>query len=127
MRSVHHLCLVESDTLCTLHFLVHDAMQAEIMFVDRLACLQRAASKIQAVVKSYLARKLFLRQKRAAILLQAFVRGRAAMKHVSQVRAAVVLQKIWRRYRTEQTYRALRQAIISIQVQPAKANLERHV
>ncbi|CAL9184012.1 unnamed protein product [Musa hybrid cultivar] len=87
-----------------------DARRAEV--------LGRAARTIQRQIRTYIARKEFLRLRQASVYLQSLWRGRLACKLYECIRreaAAVKIQKNLRRYFARKSYTALRMSAITLQ------------
>ncbi|KAH7651946.1 Non-specific serine/threonine protein kinase protein [Dioscorea alata] len=87
-----------------------DARRAEI--------LGRAARTIQRQIRTHIARKEFIKMRKAAILLQSHWRGRLARKlyeHMRREAAAVKIQKNERRYFARKSYSTLRSSAIALQ------------
>ncbi|KAM0932706.1 putative myosin ATPase [Dioscorea sansibarensis] len=87
-----------------------DARRAEV--------LGRAARTIQRQIRTHIARKEFIKMRKAAILLQSHWRGRLAHKlyeHMRREAAAVKIQKNVRRYFARKSYTTLRSSAIALQ------------
>ncbi|CAL9113071.1 unnamed protein product [Musa textilis] len=87
-----------------------DARRAEV--------LGRAARTIQRQIRTYIARKEFLKLRQASVYLQSLWRGRLACKLYECIRceaAAVKIQKNLRRYFARKSYTALRMSAIMLQ------------
>ncbi|XP_039117224.1 myosin-17-like isoform X1 [Dioscorea cayenensis subsp. rotundata] len=87
-----------------------DARRAEV--------LGRAARTIQRQIRTHIARKEFIKMRKAAILLQSHWRGRLARKlyeHMRREAAAVKIQKNERRYFARKSYTTLRSSAIALQ------------
>ncbi|XP_026774652.3 unconventional myosin-Va isoform X1 [Pangasianodon hypophthalmus] len=79
----------------------------------RLACVQ-----IQKTIRCWLARKKYLRLRRAAVTLQRYTRGhqaRALCKSLRRTKAAVVIQKYQRRYAARRLYKQKQAAAVLLQ------------
>ncbi|KAL9660447.1 hypothetical protein QQ045_025262 [Rhodiola kirilowii] len=87
-----------------------DAKRAEVLFY--------AASTIQRLIRTYIARKEFVRLRKASIVVQSHWRGKMARKEFEQLKqesAARRIQKNFRRYTTRQSYLKLQSSTITIQ------------
>ncbi|KAM9496857.1 unconventional myosin-Va [Clarias gariepinus] len=79
----------------------------------RVACVQ-----IQKTIRCWLARKKYLRLRRAAVTVQRYTRGhqaRALYKFLRRTKAAVVIQKYQRRYAARRLYRQRQAAAVLLQ------------
>ncbi|KAL2609153.1 hypothetical protein R1flu_027726 [Riccia fluitans] len=94
------------------------AGQMATLDAKRAELLSNAARTIQRQVRTYLARKEFLRKREAAIKIQAAWRGRMARKEYENLRkeaAAVCIQKHVRRWLAQRSYARTRKATVYVQ------------
>uniref|UniRef100_A0A7N0TWA0 Myosin-17-like n=1 Tax=Kalanchoe fedtschenkoi TaxID=63787 RepID=A0A7N0TWA0_KALFE len=87
-----------------------DARRAEVLFY--------AAKTIQRLIRTYIARKEFVRLRQATVVVQSYWRGEMARKQFEQLRkeaAAIRIQKNFRRYTTRQSHLKVLSSAIAVQ------------
>ncbi|XP_060709183.1 unconventional myosin-Vc-like isoform X2 [Hemiscyllium ocellatum] len=95
----------------------------QVAYLEKLRAdkLRAASVTIQKNLRCWIQRKKFLKMKRAAIIIQQYVRGERAVRRVlnaailKQSWAAVIIQKHWRRFSVSRHYHLILKAIIRIQ------------
>ncbi|XP_043532996.1 unconventional myosin-Vc [Chiloscyllium plagiosum] len=95
----------------------------QVAYLEKLRAdkLRAASVTIQKNLRCWIQRKKFLKMKRAAIIIQQYVRGERAVRRVlnaailKQSWAAVIIQKHWRRFSVSHHYHLILKAIIRIQ------------
>ncbi|GCC19991.1 hypothetical protein chiPu_0018664 [Chiloscyllium punctatum] len=95
----------------------------QVAYLEKLRAdkLRAASVTIQKNLRCWIQRKKFLKMKRAAIIIQQYVRGERAVRRVlnaailKQSWAAVIIQKHWRRFSVSRHYRLILKAIIKVQ------------
>lgn len=94
------------------------AGQVAYMEKVRSDMMYRCAVIIQKTIRCYQARKNFITKRRAAKVIQRWVRGHQARQlaqHMRRENAATKIQTCFRRYQQEKIYQKQRQAIITMQ------------
>uniref|UniRef100_A0A3B3QCH2 Unconventional myosin-Va n=1 Tax=Paramormyrops kingsleyae TaxID=1676925 RepID=A0A3B3QCH2_9TELE len=92
----------------------------QVAYLEKLRAdkLRAACIRIQKTIRCWLARKKYLRMKKAAITIQRHVRGyqaRCLAKFLRRTRAAIIIQKCQRMYVARELYRRKRAAAIALQ------------
>ncbi|XP_072574058.1 unconventional myosin-Va isoform X3 [Paramormyrops kingsleyae] len=92
----------------------------QVAYLEKLRAdkLRAACIRIQKTIRCWLARKKYLRMKKAAITIQRRVRGyqaRCLAKFLRRTRAAIIIQKCQRMYVARELYRRKRAAAIALQ------------
>ncbi|XP_059495166.1 unconventional myosin-Vc-like isoform X4 [Stegostoma tigrinum] len=95
----------------------------QVAYLEKLRAdkLRAASVTIQKNLRCWIQRKKFLKMKRAAIIIQQYVRGERAIRHVlnaatlKQSWGAVIIQKHWRRFLLSRRYQLILMATIRIQ------------
>ncbi|XP_078097487.1 unconventional myosin-Vc isoform X2 [Mustelus asterias] len=95
----------------------------QVAYLEKLRAdkLRAASVTIQKNLRCWIQRKKFLEMKQAAIIIQQYVRGQRAIRHVLNARmlkeawAVVIIQKHWRRYLVCRLYQLILVATITIQ------------
>ncbi|XP_078386377.1 unconventional myosin-Vc isoform X2 [Cetorhinus maximus] len=95
----------------------------QVAYLEKLRAdkLRAASVTIQKNLRCWIQRKKFLKMKQAAIIIQQYVRGQRAIRHVlnattlKQAWAAVIIQKHWRRFLAFRLYQLILAATITIQ------------
>lgn len=103
------------------------AGQVALLERIRTQRLKECAVLIQKTVKGFIYRRLFLRKRAAAIMIQSNYRVHLAKKRVDGMRrshAATKIQTAWRRYAARKKYLQIRKAVIGIQTR-GRARLAR--
>ncbi|KAG9273462.1 unconventional myosin-Va isoform X3 [Astyanax mexicanus] len=92
----------------------------QVAYLEKLRAdkLRAACIRIQKTIRCWLARKKFLRMKRAAITIQRHVRGyqaRCLATFLRRTRAAIIIQKYQRMYVARTIYRRKQAAALAMQ------------
>ncbi|XP_060734395.1 unconventional myosin-Va isoform X2 [Tachysurus vachellii] len=92
----------------------------QVAYLEKLRAdkLRAACIRIQKTIRCWLERKKYLRMKRAAIIIQRYVRGyqaRCLAKFLRRTRAAIIIQKYQRMYVQRTSYRRKRNAALAMQ------------
>ncbi|XP_038669467.1 unconventional myosin-Vc isoform X1 [Scyliorhinus canicula] len=95
----------------------------QVAYLEKLRAdkLRTASVTIQKNLRCWIQRKKFLEMKRAAIIIQQYVRGQRTIRHVlnamalKQAWAAIIIQKHWRRVLVCRLYQLILVATITIQ------------
>ncbi|KAK3570040.1 hypothetical protein QTP86_009439, partial [Hemibagrus guttatus] len=92
----------------------------QVAYLEKLRAdkLRAACIRIQKTIRCWLERKKYMRMKRAAIIIQRYVRGyqaRCLAKFLRRTRAAIVIQKYQRMYVQRTSYRRKRNAALAMQ------------
>ncbi|MCJ8736139.1 hypothetical protein PDJAM_G00255520 [Pangasius djambal] len=92
----------------------------QVAYLERLRAdkLRVACVQIQKTIRCWLARKKYLRLRRAAVTMQRYTRGhqaRALCKSLRRTKAAVVIQKYQRSYAARRLYERKRAAAVLLQ------------
>uniref|UniRef100_A0A3B1IEH2 Unconventional myosin-Va n=1 Tax=Astyanax mexicanus TaxID=7994 RepID=A0A3B1IEH2_ASTMX len=92
----------------------------QVAYLEKLRAdkLRAACIRIQKTIRCWLARKKFLRMKRAAITIQRHVRGyqaRCLATFLRRTRAAIIIQKYQRMYVARTMYRRKQAAALAMQ------------
>ncbi|XP_041031180.1 unconventional myosin-Vc isoform X2 [Carcharodon carcharias] len=95
----------------------------QVAYLEKLRAdkLRAASVTIQKNLRCWIQRKKFLKMKQAAIIIQQYVRGQRAIRHVlnattlKQAWAAVIIQKHWWRFLACRRYQLVLAATITIQ------------
>ncbi|GAA6076295.1 unconventional myosin-Va, partial [Tachysurus ichikawai] len=92
----------------------------QVAYLEKLRAdkLRAACIRIQKTIRCWLERKKYLRMKRAAIIIQRYVRGyqaRCLAKFLRRTRAAIVIQKYQRMYVQRTSYKRKRNAALAMQ------------
>ncbi|KAM4596556.1 unconventional myosin-Va isoform 2-T2 [Fundulus diaphanus] len=92
----------------------------QVAYLEKLRAdkLRVACIRIQKTIRSWLARKKYLRQRSAAITIQRFTRGyqaRCLAKFMRRTQAATIIQKYQRMYVERKRYRQKQAAALAVQ------------
>ncbi|XP_055517072.1 unconventional myosin-Vc-like isoform X2 [Leucoraja erinacea] len=137
LMSQHDLAINDKKQICkeVLQRLIQDPNQfhfgktkiffraGQVAYLEKLRAdrLRAASITIQKNYRCWIQRKKFLTLKRAAIILQQYVRGERTIRRMltattlKQAWAAVIIQKHWRRFLVRRRYQLIVGAIVVIQ------------
>ncbi|XP_069766327.1 unconventional myosin-Vc [Narcine bancroftii] len=137
LMSQHDLAINDKKQICkeVLQRLIQDPNQyhfgktkiffraGQVAYLEKLRAdrLRAASVTIQKNLRCWIQRKKFLELKRATTIIQQYVRGQRAIRHVlnatslKQAWAAVIIQKHWRRFLVQRLYQLILAATITIQ------------
>ncbi|XP_025774998.1 unconventional myosin-Va [Puma concolor] len=92
----------------------------QVAYLEKLRAdkLRAACIRIQKTIRGWLLRKKYLRMRKAAIIVQRYVRGyqaRCYAKFLRRTKAATIIQKYWRMYIVHRRYKIKRMATIVLQ------------
>ncbi|XP_051896383.1 unconventional myosin-Vc isoform X2 [Pristis pectinata] len=137
LMSQHDLAINDKKQICkeVLQRLIQDPNQyhfgktkiffraGQVAYLEKLRAdrLRAASVTIQKNLRCWIQRKKFLELKRATAVIQQYVRGQRAIRHVlnattlKQAWAAVIIQKHWRRFMVCRLYQLVLVATVTIQ------------
>uniref|UniRef100_A0A452VFJ5 Unconventional myosin-Va n=1 Tax=Ursus maritimus TaxID=29073 RepID=A0A452VFJ5_URSMA len=92
----------------------------QVAYLEKLRAdkLRAACIRIQKTIRGWLLRKKYLRVRKAAIVVQRYVRGyqaRCYAKFLRRTKAATIIQKFWRMYIVRKRYKIRQSATIVLQ------------
>ncbi|XP_072134311.1 unconventional myosin-Vc isoform X3 [Mobula birostris] len=95
----------------------------QVAYLEKLRAdrLRAASITIQKNLRCWIQRKKFLKLKQATVVIQQYVRGQRAIRHVlnatslKQAWAAVIIQKHWRQFIVRRLYQLILLATVTIQ------------
>ncbi|XP_059808758.1 unconventional myosin-Vc-like isoform X3 [Hypanus sabinus] len=137
LMSQHDLAINDKKQICkeVLQRLIQDPNQyhfgktkiffraGQVAYLEKLRAdrLRAASITIQKNLRCWIQRKKFLKLRQAAVVIQQYVRGQRAIRHVlnatslKQAWAVVIIQKYWRRFVVRRLYQLILVATITIQ------------
>ncbi|KAI9141921.1 putative class V myosin [Paraphysoderma sedebokerense] len=92
----------------------------QLAYLEKLRSdkLNQCVTLIQKNIRRFIARRKYLRLRKAAVKIQSLIRGKVARnqaKSIRQTKAATTIQKYWRGYYQREAYKTTRNAAIAIQ------------